>query len=170
MAKRKDSLDANNNSCPILQPVGQSAVPGQGWSRNMCLGGSCRGIMRGEGDLTAPCPRERGTAVGGDGGHPFNPPPLVQLCLGTVHTHNRTQTVQGHRRMVLGGAKLWFLPSPRGDPLPQGPPPGMGSLSVLANPTARSRWSSAWLEERGGVEQSGFVWCNPPELLPTRWG
>lgn len=25
------------------------------------------------------------------------------------------------------------------------------------------------LSWKKGVEQSGFVWCNPPELLPTPW-
>lgn len=52
---------------------------------------------------------------------------------------------------------------------PAGPagPPGPGSLGVLANPTAQA-WGAV-LSWKKGVEQSGFVWCNPPELLPAPW-
>jgi len=154
----EDPLGANNYSCPILQPVGQSAVPGQGGSRNTCLGGSCRdhGARGGFNSTLLQGARHSG---GWGWGTSLSPLASVQLCLSTLHTH------AGGAGSPKNGVEGTQVAVPTFAPLLQDPA-GPGSLRA----TRRLGLGGAALGWKKGVEQSGFVWCNPPELLPAPGG
>lgn len=144
--------------------MGQSAVLGQRGSRNTCLGGSCREITEGEGDLRAPCPKEQGTPVGANKGHPSALLPqfscALVLCACTM----------AHRQCRVAEERCWGQPSrAEGTFLAALGLPWCRKLECSDNPGGSDSGRTALGWEKG-VEQSGFVWCNPPEPLPAPWG